>query len=931
MADFMITQVKIKGITSYSPNEWTTIPLTEGKNILVGPNGAGKSTIVEVIKTGLFGTRPKKLTNFDDFIHENESSGFIWITFLLNGHEGEITRKFVRNSANKASIVYGAKGIDINQVGQVNDTIKELLGDVDEQVFINSVFSEQGELDSMIKDEKITKDVIDKVLDLTRFENAEKNMKLIIDEYNDKIEKNKIAVKEIKQETDQLNEREKESRKNDRIIEESQKELLQKEKELVKAEAKFKELDGLKDNIEKTKTIIETKGGFIAKLELEIEKIKQDLGEPIPETEIESKKSEKNKEKKETESAIKRWEDENRKLTSANLILKNLSESSSKMKKAISAKEKTLNDNRNTIEKEFPKITTETNPTKVLKDRQDTLKKELQEVQNQQSEYDQFQQQIVKLNKFVTDHTKNRENLTKEQTKFLIKFHKYFPDDQNVLKTFAPSETEQKRIEDSIHKKHTEALEKLSEIEEKKKNFTKQVNSAETTISKINNLIKKNVEECPTCTQETTRKTLEDIIAINQKIISENSPKIAEMDKIYSNQQTITESLKDEFEQATFLVKSFKDFLLYNDRIQEIKSIEVEITNTENEISQITIKRDKIDIKKIKSIIESLNAKISTIETAKFRLSQLIEAEKEIEQLKEEFGDTEKKIESQLRDITTLQNKEIDKQIASLTQIFNKIDSFISNLEKLNEKILKRNELQNEIKELTIELEKLNKTFSKDEYTKAEELKNDLFTQKGKIKETIDLVKIAQKRLFDEITRLKERNARKNELIRENKQLEIFSERAKQLRTFLDQLPTAILHSKCDSISHDATQILQELYPDSYITALELRSDYKFYTHTTKSEHKINKLSGGEKIGCALALRIALTKNITNLSIMFLDEPTVFLDDERTQKLRELLDNSDLLDQMVIVTHNEEFKKSENASIIEISKNNENYSEINIT
>ena len=68
----------------------------------------------------------------------------------------------------------------------------------------------------------------------------------------------------------------------------------------------------------------------------------------------------------------------------------------------------------------------------------------------------------------------------------------------------------------------------------------------------------------------------------------------------------------------------------------------------------------------------------------------------------------------------------------------------------------------------------------------------------------------------------------------------------------------------------------------------------------------MNMVSGGEKIAIAVALRLGITKTIAqgNIDCIFLDEPTIHLDDVRIEELNNLLLNMNIIPQMIIVTHN---------------------------
>ena len=87
---------------------------------------------------------------------------------------------------------------------------------------------------------------------------------------------------------------------------------------------------------------------------------------------------------------------------------------------------------------------------------------------------------------------------------------------------------------------------------------------------------------------------------------------------------------------------------------------------------------------------------------------------------------------------------------------------------------------------------------------------------------------------------------------------------------------------------------------------LMINDDFEVSLFRDNSEVSMNMVSGGEKIAIAVALRLGITKTIAqgNIDCIFLDEPTIHLDDVRIEELNNLLVNMNIIPQMIIVTHN---------------------------
>ena len=104
---------------------------------------------------------------------------------------------------------------------------------------------------------------------------------------------------------------------------------------------------------------------------------------------------------------------------------------------------------------------------------------------------------------------------------------------------------------------------------------------------------------------------------------------------------------------------------------------------------------------------------------------------------------------------------------------------------------------------------------------------------------------------------------------------------------------------------------------------LKIDDNYDIILYGPNGESLSHMISGGEKIAVALALRLGITKSISNNGIktILLDEPTIHLDSERIHELVSVFNNASLLPQMIIVTHEVELENVAN-NLITVQKEN---------
>ena len=104
---------------------------------------------------------------------------------------------------------------------------------------------------------------------------------------------------------------------------------------------------------------------------------------------------------------------------------------------------------------------------------------------------------------------------------------------------------------------------------------------------------------------------------------------------------------------------------------------------------------------------------------------------------------------------------------------------------------------------------------------------------------------------------------------------------------------------------------------------MKIDDNYDIILYGPNGESLSHMISGGEKIAVALALRLGITKSISNNGIetILLDEPTIHLDSERIHELVSVFNNASLLPQMIIVTHESQLENAAD-NIIKVEKEN---------
>ena len=90
---------------------------------------------------------------------------------------------------------------------------------------------------------------------------------------------------------------------------------------------------------------------------------------------------------------------------------------------------------------------------------------------------------------------------------------------------------------------------------------------------------------------------------------------------------------------------------------------------------------------------------------------------------------------------------------------------------------------------------------------------------------------------------------------------------------------------------------------------LRWAADYDVVLGRGGRERRFGQLSGGEQMAAALAVRLALLRDLLNLDIAFFDEPTQHLDAERRENLAQQILAVRGFSQLVVISHDDTFER----------------------
>jgi exonuclease SbcC len=171
---------------------------------------------------------------------------------------------------------------------------------------------------------------------------------------------------------------------------------------------------------------------------------------------------------------------------------------------------------------------------------------------------------------------------------------------------------------------------------------------------------------------------------------------------------------------------------------------------------------------------------------------------------------------------------------------------------------------------------------------------------------TFEASKRREQQLTIEIARFAEiRKAISGEL-QEKERLERVAEATTFIRDTLKEAAPRVARNYVYHVSLEANQMFREITGNAERT-LKWAEDYSIILEEDGCERPFISLSGGEQMSAALAVRLALLKQLTDVRIAFFDEPTTNMDAERRENFAMQISRIKHFDQLFVISHDDTF------------------------
>lgn len=133
------------------------------------------------------------------------------------------------------------------------------------------------------------------------------------------------------------------------------------------------------------------------------------------------------------------------------------------------------------------------------------------------------------------------------------------------------------------------------------------------------------------------------------------------------------------------------------------------------------------------------------------------------------------------------------------------------------------------------------------------------------------------------------------------------------VRDLVRELEPRVRQTILGKLNQLASQLFEEIFGTSDFDKLELDAkDYELTYYRGGARENSTRASGGETISMSLALRLAISRLTSqgHLPMLFLDEPTVYLDETRKHHLIEAIARIQSVPQLFVITHDVQFENT---------------------
>ncbi len=217
--------------------------------------------------------------------------------------------------------------------------------------------------------------------------------------------------------------------------------------------------------------------------------------------------------------------------------------------------------------------------------------------------------------------------------------------------------------------------------------------------------------------------------------------------------------------------------------------------------------------------------------------------------------------------------------------------------------------LSQEIEQLSARVQATEARFDEEAYASVSAEEQTLRSALGALDARIDMMRNQQAADQAAILDLQAKQSTLAENEAAVTQVEAQAEMLETVRALLRQAGPYVTRVLIRQVSDNARQIYSDIMQD-YTRHLGWNEEYGITLEVDGHEREFSQLSGGEQMTAALAVRLALLRELSSIDVAFFDEPTANLDEARRESLaRQILEVKGFR-QLFVISHDDTFEQA---------------------
>ena len=852
-------------IKDFRSHRLTRVNFTSGINLIVGQNGSGKSSLLDALLIGLYWPAKPRDLKKDDFLRIGGTSTEITVFFEKDGVKYQIHRNITRGiSFVKYHDGTGWKTLESGQ-RQVREWMEKL---IPYDIFLNAIYIRQGEIDAILESDESREKVVRQVLGLDRYENAYKNLLDVRKEIDARIKAIEDYLRSTENIDSLIEEMEKSLTEVLRAINELSPILPKLKRELKTAEDELKKLDELSERINALRLEVKRREGNVRAIEARVTELSRKLAEAekrINELKEKVEEADKLREKAELYTKLSEFR-------------KHYSDEKAKNEKLAESYRAQIGG----IGERLAELEELKSRLGELGQKREELLKKLTELEESVKAYEEVKTLEANLKRL-----RSRLRFSPEKLKEL------------------------ERAVENARERKDEILRRLEEIREEKGALKSHASERNRAILEL----KKAKGKCPVCGRELTEEHRKELLETYLSEVKGISEKLKTLDAEERN-------LRQELVEVERRLKMERELITQRELFEQVKELE-------DKLRTYNVEELRAKVEEYEGIRNELGKVEGELKNLREELAKGKALERKRDVLKEKLRAVEEKLEELEKELESLgfsSVEELDGKIEELEPVYRRylaIKDAGKELEK-EEGLLSatRTELEGAKKALKTEsrllsearrkLKELEAKYDPERHTKARERVAELRENLAKTEEKLRGLEERRDEVVENIKKLKDERERRKEKARELENLKKARERVQGLREKVKHYKNLLKEGALAKVGEIASEIFEELTEEKYsgITVKAEENKVKLGVVYNGKEHGLGFLSGGERITLGLAFRLALSLYLAGeISLLILDEPTPYLDEERRRRLVDIMQRYlRKIPQVIVVSHDEELK-----------------------